>query len=196
MRPLEELAGQFDIVLIDPPWPMYGDPNKNAAAGKHYNLMTLDEICNLPIRSLLRSKYGAVFCWVTCPRADLGFQALARWGLHFRGIPFIWAKTREDGELIGAQGVPPTSTKPTTELCLLGTTNPRGRPFPLLSSKVRQLVQHPRGRHSEKPAVVRDRIVELYGDRPRLEMFARQQASGWVSWGNEISDLGESVAGA
>ena len=30
---LQGMPGMFDIVYADPPWPMYGDPNKNAAAG-------------------------------------------------------------------------------------------------------------------------------------------------------------------
>lgn len=36
------------------------------------------------------------------------------------------------------------------------------------------------------PNVVRDRIVELFGDVPRIELFARQQADGWVAIVNEI----------
>lgn len=37
-----------------------------------------------------------------------------------------------------------------------------------------------------KNIVVRDRIVELVGDLPRLELFARQKAAGWDVWGNEV----------
>jgi N6-adenosine-specific RNA methylase IME4 len=164
---------------------MHGDPNKNAAAGKHYPLMSMEEICALPMRDLFRSKHGALFLWVTCPRANLGFDAIRAWGLHYRGIPFIWAKTNKKGELINGQGVPPTSTKPTTELCLLATLKPKGRPFPLLNSAMRQVVPHRRGEHSEKPAIIRDHIVSLYGDRPRAELFARQSAVGWTAWGNQ-----------
>lgn len=29
-------------------------------------------------------------------------------------------------------------------------------------------------------------IVELFGDRPRLEMFARQKFDGWDVFGNEV----------
>ena len=44
-----------------------------------------------------------------------------------------------------------------------------------------------RTRHSEKPAEVRDRIVQLLGDLPRVELFARQKVEGWDSWGNEVT---------
>ncbi len=35
----------------------------------------------------------------------------------------------------------------------------------------------------KKPAETRDRIVELVGDVPRVELFARQKAEGWDTWG-------------
>ena len=40
--------------------------------------------------------------------------------------------------------------------------------------------------HSKKPDKVRDKIVELCGDLPRIELFARQQVEGWDCWGNEV----------
>jgi hypothetical protein len=33
---------------------------------------------------------------------------------------------------------------------------------------------------------VRDRIVALMGNVPRLEMFARTRTPGWDVWGNEV----------
>ena len=33
---------------------------------------------------------------------------------------------------------------------------------------------------------IRHDIVELCGDVPRIELFARQKAQGWDSYGNEI----------
>ena len=31
----------------------------------------------------------------------------------------------------------------------------------------------------------REKICELFGDLPRIELFARQYADGWDCWGNE-----------
>lgn len=176
--------GLFDIALIDPPWPMWGSATKHAAAGKHYRLMDLDAIKALPVRDLFASE-GAAFVWATCPRLDIAIETIKAWRLHYRGVAFVWVKTRKDGAIINGQGIPPTATKPTTELCLLATTCKRGRPFPIESSKVPQVILAPRGAHSEKPREVHDRIVEVYGDRPRVELFARRSAPGWVVWGDE-----------
>lgn len=40
--------------------------------------------------------------------------------------------------------------------------------------------------HSKKPDEARERIIELIGDLPRIELFAREKKDGWDSWGNEI----------
>jgi site-specific DNA-methyltransferase (adenine-specific) len=42
-------------------------------------------------------------------------------------------------------------------------------------------------RHSEKPPEVRERIVTLMGDIPRVELFARVKTEGWSVWGNEVT---------
>ena len=51
---------------------------------------------------------------------------------------------------------------------------------------VKQIVQYPKTVHSEKPKEIRDRIVSLCGDLPRVELFARDLCDGWDSIGNEI----------
>jgi len=74
------------------------------------------------------------------------------------------------------------------ELVLLGT---KGKMTQYLKKRnVRQLQEatRNRGNHSEKPQIIRDRIIEMFGDLPRIEVFARQKIQGWDSWGNEIKN--------
>ena len=60
----------------------------------------------------------------------------------------------------------------------------------ITATKVSSAIIAPREQHSKKPDEVRDRIVELFGDLPRIELFARQKVQGWDSWGNEVeSDI-------
>ena len=54
------------------------------------------------------------------------------------------------------------------------------------SHAVHQVVMSPVEKHSQKPDIVRDKIVELMGNLPKIELFARQQAEGWDCWGNEV----------
>ena len=73
-----------------------------------------------------------------------------------------------------------------TELCLLGR---RGKVKPV-GHNIRQLVEAIRRKHSQKPDEIRDRIVQVMGDLPRIELFSREKQDGWNCWGNEVeSDI-------
>jgi N6-adenosine-specific RNA methylase IME4 len=191
--------GKYRILLLDPPWKYYGDPDKAQAAGKHYPCMTYEQICRLPILALLQ-KPAVVFCWATGPMLHVALNAIRAWGLNYRGVAYVWVKTTKAGKVISGQGVRPTITKPTTEFVLAATTCSKGRPLPLLTEAQGQVVfgpddeqegeplfaPRPGNRHSAKPDEVRQRIEALYGDVPRVEMFARDLRPGWDGWGDEL----------
>ncbi len=176
---------RYDIVYTDPPWYYYGSPVKDAAAGKHYPLMSLAELAAIDVRRMLNRR-AAVFMWATCPRLDFAIRLIEAWGLHYRGVAYVWVKVNKRGAIIAGQGVLPTFTKPTCELLLVATTTPTGRPFPILDLAQPQVVLHARGPHSSKPAVFRTLIERLCGARPRIELFARSRAAGWDVWGAEL----------
>jgi len=52
---------------------------------------------------------------------------------------------------------------------------------------LRSWIEAPRGRHSEKPDVVRE-MIERASPGPRLELFARKLSPGWYAWGHEIAE--------
>lgn len=175
----------YEIVYADPPWFYYGSQIKDAAAAKHYPLMSQQELAELPVRSIM-TKRAALFLWCTGPRLNFAIELIERWGLHYRGVAYVWVKINAKGEPIRGQGVPPTFTKPTTEFVLAATTMPAGRPFPILDLRQAQVLFAPRSAHSRKPAIVREQIEKLCGPRPRIELFAREGAHGWDAWGAEL----------
>ena len=73
-------------------------------------------------------------------------------------------------------------TRSNPEMCLLAT---KGHPK-RQSKRVRQVVIDKLREHSRKPDCIRNRIIELCGDLPRIELFARQKTPGWDVWGNEV----------
>lgn len=174
----------YDIILADPPWSYYGAQNKWGAAAKFYSTATDEVIATLPIESLLADR-GILFLWATSPRLDKAMECLKSWGLHYRGMAFVWVKTRKDGVPIGARGVKPSIVKPTAEYVLAASKIKMGRPMELHSQKVRNVVLAPVRQHSQKPDDVARSIEELYPDAERLEMFARTRRPGWDAWGNE-----------
>lgn len=183
---------RYQVIYADPPWHYYGDPNKDQAAGKHYDLMSTADIAVLGVRSITAPS-AALFLWATGPRLPEAIEVMAAWGFHYRGVHSVWVKTARDGRIISGQGVRPTFSKPTTEFLLVGSTCRRGRPLPLLTEAQGQVVLAPRGRHSEKPSVFRERIVELLGNVARIELFARERVAGWDAWGNDVPDLDEAA---
>ena len=69
------------------------------------------------------------------------------------------------------------------ELLLLCT---RGSCKPDLQTLEDSIRTIPRGEHSDKPAEFRLLIDALYPEGRRLELFARERAEGWESWGNQV----------
>ncbi len=180
----------YDIVYADPPWFYYGSQIKDAAAAKHYPLMAQGELAKLPVRAIM-NKRSVLFLWSTGPRLNFAIDLIGSWDLHYRGVAYVWVKTNGKGKPICGQGVPPTFTKPTTEFVLAATTTPTGRPFPILDLRQGQVIMEPRAEHSRKPAIFRRRIEELCGQRSRIELFSRESAAGWDTWGAEAGKLDE-----
>lgn len=191
-------AAVYDIVYADPPWhyPTLDSPTRvksggyrsNGASGAtvHYSTIRDSDMVQLPVRQMM-AEHSALFMWATCPRLDFAIECIRAWGLNYRGMAYIWLKTsKETGDVLGAIGPPPAFVKPVAELVLVATTIPRGRVFPLLDYKQRQVHMAPRGGHSEKPAAIRDKIVDLCGDRSRIELFARQTVPGWDACGHGL----------
>lgn len=77
-------------------------------------------------------------------------------------------------------------TRANAEVCLIGISKKTKAKFLVKNHAVHQVVMAPVEKHSKKPDIVRDKIVELIGDLPKIELFARQQAEGWDCWGNEV----------
>lgn len=129
---------------------------------------------------------AALFLWATGPRLHFALDVIRAWGLHYRGVAYVWVKTTKAGVPMGAKGPPPAFVKSVTEYLLAATTIRQGRVFPLQDFKQRQVVFHPPSRHSEKPDVFAENLERLCGNVTRLEMFARKSRPGWDVWGNEV----------
>lgn len=124
--------------------------------------------------------------WATCPRLDFGIDLLKAWGYHYRGVAFNWIKCRPDGGIIGSQGIRSSFTKPTSELILVGSTEPKGRTLKISDETILQVVKAPRLEHSRKPSKFQKYIELMYPDYSKAELFARRKRKGWACWGNEI----------
>jgi N6-adenosine-specific RNA methylase IME4 len=82
--------------------------------------------------------------------------------------------------------------KSNPEVCLMGM---RGQ-APTISDKYSSVILAPLREHSRKPDEAYSRIEGVFGDVPRVELFARQSAPGWIAAGNGLdgADIRESIA--
>lgn len=169
---------KYSIIYADPPW-RYEMKKGQGVAENHYSTMGIEEICSLPVQEICE-KDCALFLWVTFPQLPEAFRVIKTWGFRYKTVAFVWIKLNRSGNgYFFGLGY---WTRGNAEICLLAV---RGKPK-RISRKVFQLIFSPLQEHSKKPAEARERIVELMGDLPRIELFARQKSSGWDVWGNEV----------
>lgn len=169
---------KYNIIYADPPW-KYG--RKIA----HYDCVPIKEIYNFPIDKMA-DKNCALFLWVTFPILPEALETVKKWGFRYVTIAFNWIKTNKN------KGTPFIGlgnwTRANAEICVLGIKGNLKR----RSNKVSQVVLSPLREHSRKPDEVRDKIIQLMGNLPRIELFARQSVKGWDSWGNETKKFNNS----
>jgi|TARA_R110000796_G_scaffold158110_1_gene274832 N6-adenosine-specific RNA methylase IME4 len=171
---------KYNIIYADPAWnyETWSEGASRNVKGK-YKTMSMKEIWDLPVKDICE-KDCILFIWVTYPKLIDCMETIKKWGFTYKTCGFSWIKkNKKSDSLFLGMGY---WTRANNEICLLAT---KGKPKKI-SSSVRQVVLDPIREHSRKPDCVRDRIVELLGDLPRIELFARQKVEGWDSWGDEV----------
>ena len=173
---------KYQIIYADPPW-QYKDKSKSHGGGaeSHYVCTSTKELGKLNIPS---SDNSVCLMWCTYPQLEEGLKLMNLWGFKFKTVAFTWVKINKDGSIYMGMG---RHTRANAEICLLGVM---GKGIKRQNAGIYQTQLHQRGKHSEKPNTFRKDIELLYGDVPRIELFARQKTPGWDVWGNEVeSDI-------
>lgn len=176
---------KYQIIYADPPWQycVRSEKGYGRSAERHYPTMSVDELSKLPVKELADGNC-ALFLWVTFPVLNRIYDLISAWGFEYKTVAFVWVKqNRKNSSLFWGLG---SWTRSNAEICLLAI---KGQPK-RISAKIHQVIISHIREHSRKPDEVRERIVELMGDLPRIELFARQKVPGWDCWVNEIeSDI-------
>ena len=176
---------KYQIIYADPPWNFKGYDLKKEAryVGNKYPVMSISDIKNLNIQSISADDC-VLFLWVTMPKLNEVMDVIKAWGFQYKTVAFIWVKrNKKSDSWFWGMG---RWTRSNAELCLIAT---KGNPK-RISASVHSVIDTPIEGHSRKPQEVRERIINLLGDLPRIELFARQKTEGWDVWGNEVeSDI-------
>jgi len=168
-------SGIYRVFYADPPWEYGQVIDKYGPAERHYATMTLDELCAMgPEVQAASTENAVLFLWSTSPKLRDAFTVADAWGFRYSGAMFIWDKVLHN------YGHYNSVRHELLLICVKGSCTPDATE---LIDSVQSIERS--GEHSEKPEEFRRIIDTLYPHGPRLEMFARKQAPGWVSWGAE-----------
>jgi N6-adenosine-specific RNA methylase IME4 len=173
---------KYQIIYADPPWAFNNKRtggNLNSGAGQKYDVMTVNDICNLPVNKITDDNC-VLFMWWVGSMVDEAIQVARAWGFEIKTMTgFDWVKMTKSNKLFFGMGF---WTRQGLENCLIAI---KGKPK-RIDAGIRAVILAPAEEHSKKPDEVRKRIVKLMGDVPRIELFARQSTPGWDVWGNEV----------
>lgn len=175
------MGKKYKIIYADPPWQyrVYSKKGQGRSAENHYHTMNIKDIMALPVDKIA-DKDCILFLWITFPCLKEGIEVMERWGFKYKTCGFNWVKrNKKKNTYFMGLGF---WTRSNSEVCLIGT---KGQPK-RVSKSVTQICDARIMEHSKKPAEIRERIVELCGELPRVELFARDKVKGWDSLGDEI----------
>jgi len=164
-------GARYQTVVIDPPWDWgdEGDVNQLGRARPTYATMPLDDIAALPIPEIADGN-AHLYLWITNRSLPKGFGLIERWGFRYI-LALTWVKPH-----FGMGNY----FRGSTEHVLFAV---RGS-LPLLRHDVGTHFTAPRGSgHSAKPDEFYE-LIETCSPGPRIDMFARAERPGWVTWGN------------
>jgi N6-adenosine-specific RNA methylase IME4 len=166
---------KYPVIYADPPWPfeVYNEESgSERVATNHYPAMPLEEICRLAIADLATPD-AVLFMWTTAPHLPEALRVVEAWGFQYItnlvwvknkiGLGY-WVRNQHELLLIARRGDIPTP-------------RPGDRPPSVIAAAVRE--------HSRKPDEAYALIERMYGELPKIELFARSPRAGWAAWGNQ-----------
>lgn len=175
---------KYRIIYADPPWAYKKHSNnKDVTSDKirvtPYPAMDIEDIKKIPVPSITE-KDAVLMLWVTFPCLQWGLDVIKAWGFTYKTVGFNWLKkNKNNSKWFFGFGY---YTRSNSEVCLLAT---KGKGLTVLRKDISQIIDTPVTKHSQKPDNVRTKIVQLFGDLPRIELFARTKVHGWDVWGND-----------
>lgn len=162
---------KYGACVIDPPW----DVNQKGSygAGRHYDLMTLERIYDLPIGDLMLPD-SHIYLWATNSTVEEGYKIVRNWGFEPKNL-LVWDKAFISLPL----GYWFRNCTEFIIFAVRGHTERKCKNQPSIG-------KFPTQDHSHKPEEYYN-VIRRISPGPYLELFARRPEPGFDAWGNEIA---------
>jgi N6-adenosine-specific RNA methylase IME4 len=187
---LRECLHNAELIVCDPPWRYGRDASTNgwrSSARRFYAALTEEELCSMRVGDYCAND-AVLLMWSTAKHIPSALAIMNAWGFDYRTIFQVWCKTTNAGQPLFGLGL---YSRSSTEYLLLGI---KGKVKRLLSPTARDVsgkIFARRGRHSAKPIEAFERINHRFTARKKVELFARDQTSGWLCWGDQLVESEE-----
>lgn len=189
-NPFSDLTPPYRVIYADPPWQFKDSASAGKRGAAHkYPVMSLQDICRLPVETLADHDCLLAMWWVPAMPEE-ALAVVEAWGFKVKTMKgFTWHKLTKRGHDHFGMG---SYTRANTEDCLFAI---RGRRF-RADAGIPQLIHAQVREHSQKPWEARRRLERLCGEVRRVELFARERFDGWDAFGNQIGLLSETGGSA
>lgn len=193
------MTKKYQVIYADPPWAFSnsntGGSMKSSAKAK-YTVTSTEDLKRLDIESIADDNCLLVMWYVGSMPED-AIALVKSWGFTIKNMngfvwnkltvnnkPFFgmgfWTRAGSESAIVAVRGKPKIASR---AVRAVGNYDPES-----LDEVLAHLCfsgSYKNMRHSEKPSEFRDKCVELMGDVPRVELFARKAYKGWDVFGNQ-----------
>jgi len=166
---------KYQVIYADPPWRYDFSMSSTRDIENQYPTMQTEDIAKLAI-SNLAFEDSVLFLWVPSPKLPQGLYVMGEWDFDYKTC-MVWIKDKIGMGYYARQQ---------HELLLIGGRGSLPQPEP--EFRPSSIIKAPRTEHSKKPDLTYALIEQMYPDREKIELFAREKRDGWTSWGNEINE--------
>lgn len=178
---------KYQVIYADPPWSFKsartGGSMTSGSEHQYKSVMSLEDLKCMPVAGIAADNCALVM-WYVGSQPQEALDLVKAWGFtvkHMNGL--VWEKITKNMLPFFGMGY---YTRAGMESAIIAT---KGKPSELVvNHSVRQVRRAVVGKHSEKPSKFYDDIEKLFGDVPRIELFARNTREGWDCFGNEIDE--------
>lgn len=194
------MSKKYQLIYADPPWAFSnqntGGSMKSSAQAK-YTVTSTEDLKRLDVGSIADDNCVLVMWYVGAMPQD-AIDLVKSWGFTLKNMNgFVWNKLTVNNNPFFGMGFWTRAGSESAIIAIKGKPTPACRSVRAVGNydpqSLDEVLAHlcyvgtyQNIRHSQKPDEFRDKCVELMGDVPRLEMFARNKTKGWDVFGNEV----------